>query len=115
MLCHALATSPGQRLRVAARDGAPLTNPFAFEELYGDYRQSGQVPPKESILSDWGRAVIGRLCLASLWVGINLVSLCLVPKEAYGGPVALLRRTSLGRCKPGGERLLFWLPLGLSK
>jgi hypothetical protein len=41
---------------VAARDGAPLTSPFAFEELYGHYRQSWQVPPKESILSECGRA-----------------------------------------------------------
>jgi hypothetical protein len=41
---------------VAARDGVPLTSPFAFEELYGHYRQSWQVPPKESILSDCGRA-----------------------------------------------------------
>jgi len=42
---------------VAARDGAPLTSPFAFEELYGHYRQSWQVSPKESILSDCGRAI----------------------------------------------------------
>ena len=41
---------------VAARDGAPLTSPFAFEELYGHYRQSWQVPSKESILSDCGGA-----------------------------------------------------------
>jgi hypothetical protein len=41
---------------VAARDGAPLTSPFAFEELYGHYGQSWQVSPKDSILSDCGRA-----------------------------------------------------------
>ena len=41
---------------VAARDGTTLTSPFAFEQLYGHYRQSWQVRPRESILSDCGRA-----------------------------------------------------------
>jgi len=41
---------------VAARDGEPLTSPFAFKELYGHYRQSWQVAPSESILSDCGGA-----------------------------------------------------------
>jgi hypothetical protein len=39
---------------VASRDGRPLASPFAFDELYGHYRQSWQVLPKESILSDCG-------------------------------------------------------------
>jgi hypothetical protein len=42
---------------VAARDGATLRSPFAFEQLYGHYRRSWQVAPKESILSDCGGAV----------------------------------------------------------
>jgi hypothetical protein len=41
---------------VAARDGAPLASPFAFEALYGHYGQSWQVAPKASLLSDCGRA-----------------------------------------------------------
>jgi len=40
---------------VAARDGKTLVSPFAFEELYGDYRQSWEVSAKDSILSDCGR------------------------------------------------------------
>ena len=41
---------------VAARDGVPLSSPFAFEQLYGHYRESWLVPPNESILSDCGSA-----------------------------------------------------------
>jgi len=54
---------------VAARDGKTLTSPFAFEELYGHYRQSWLVPPKESILSDCGRAAEGAPPKAPFFVG----------------------------------------------
>jgi hypothetical protein len=52
-----LANANGQVNEIAARDGAVLKTPFAFESLYGHYTTSWRVPRSESILSSCGEGV----------------------------------------------------------
>jgi hypothetical protein len=49
-----LANADGDVNKIATRDGAVLTNPFAFEELYHRYAASWRVGPRESLLSVCG-------------------------------------------------------------
>ena len=50
-----LANAPsGNVNQIAARTGALLTAPFAFNTLYHEYADSWRVPPKESLLSPCG-------------------------------------------------------------
>ena len=56
-----LANVDGNVNQVAARDGAVLTNPFQFADLYGHFGESWRVPPEESLLSLCGvKAVTGK-------------------------------------------------------
>jgi hypothetical protein len=46
--------------QIATRDGAVLTNPFPFEELYHRYADSWRVPAKESLLTVCGGEEVER-------------------------------------------------------
>jgi len=52
-----LANANGNVNEIEARDGAVLTNPFTFEDLYHRYGDSWRVPPEESLLSVCGQKV----------------------------------------------------------
>ncbi len=49
-----LANVGGDVNKIATREGAVLTNPFSFEELYHHYGESWRVKPEESLLSVCG-------------------------------------------------------------
>lgn len=46
-----LANANGDVNKIATREGAVLTNPFSFQELYHHYGESWRVAPEESLLS----------------------------------------------------------------
>lgn len=55
-----LANAENDVNKIAARDGAVLTNPFNFQELYQRYGESWRVAPEESLLSVCGDRNVQR-------------------------------------------------------
>jgi hypothetical protein len=55
-----LANAGGDVNKIAARDGAVLTNPFSFEDLYHRYSDSWRVASDESLLSVCGDKNVER-------------------------------------------------------
>jgi hypothetical protein len=52
-----LANVNGDVNKLAARDGTVITNPFAFETLYGRFGDSWRVSPRESLLNACGEGL----------------------------------------------------------
>ncbi len=67
-----LANVDGNVNKIAARDGAVLTNPFNFEELYYHYADSWRVSPNESLLPTCGSREIKSGIPAKLFYARNL-------------------------------------------
>ena len=55
-----LANANGNVNAIATRDGAVLTNPFPYDDLYHRYADSWRVPANESLLSACGAREIER-------------------------------------------------------